>query len=286
MINQRLAQKQRLKILPQQIQLLNFFHLNTLELELRIQNELEDNPLLEDQKNDYEPMVDRYNKDAVKDFSDWEEFIYDDIPDYKLEYNNYLHDEKFPDKPIVSCTDFRKTLKEQYKLNCDDENEIEIANYLIDSLSDCGLMDLSAEDLAEDFSFKNNKWLEPGIIKKVLIKIQQLEPSGIAAQNIRECLLIQLSSFNTRRPDVKIAKRLLEDHFIDLHNRNLDKIKSHLKIDDEELKIVLHLIAKLKMKPITEPSEPFNTNQNILPDLIINNLFEYIFSIDKPFHAY
>ncbi|HET7896252.1 MAG TPA: RNA polymerase sigma-54 factor, partial [Flavisolibacter sp.] len=66
MINQHLAQKQRLKILPQQIQLLNFFHLNTLELEQRIQQEIEDNPLLEDQKNDFDTEVDKFNKDTVQ----------------------------------------------------------------------------------------------------------------------------------------------------------------------------------------------------------------------------
>jgi RNA polymerase sigma-54 factor len=72
MINQTLAQKQRLKILPQQIQLLNFFHLNTLELEQRIQQEMEDNPLLEDQKNEFETVVEKFNKDSVQDYQDWE----------------------------------------------------------------------------------------------------------------------------------------------------------------------------------------------------------------------
>ena len=90
MMNQKLAQKQRLKILPQQIQLLNFFHLNTLELEQRIQQEIEDNPLLEDQKNEFEPLAEKFNKDSVQDYQDYEEYVYDDIPDYKLEYNNYL----------------------------------------------------------------------------------------------------------------------------------------------------------------------------------------------------
>ena len=73
MINQTLAQKQRLKILPQQIQLLNFFHLNTLELEQRIQQEIEDNPLLEDQKNEFEPLSEKFNKDSVQDYQDYEE---------------------------------------------------------------------------------------------------------------------------------------------------------------------------------------------------------------------
>ena len=269
MINQRLAQKQRLKILPQQIQLLNFFHLNTLELEQRIQQEMEDNPLLDDQKNEFEPLVEKFNKDAVQDFQDWEERGYDDIPDYKLEYGNYLHNDKLPERPITSGFDYRILLKEQFKVNNTDAREIELAEYIIDSLNDHGLMEQELQDLAEDISFKHNKWVEAEEVGKVLFKIQQLEPVGIGSRNIRECLLIQLRHFNQKRPDVRMAIQLLEHHFTDLHNRNMDKIKHHLKIDDEELKIVLQLIATLKMKPVCEQQDAINVNQTIIPDFIL-----------------
>lgn len=269
MINQRLAQKQRLKILPQQIQLLNFFHLNTLELEQRIQQELEENPLLEDQKSEFEPLVEKYNKDAVQDYQDWEEHGYDDVPDYKLEYGNYLHNDKLPERPIASGYDYRILLKEQFKVNYTNGREIELAEYIIDSLNDHGLMDQSLEDLAEDISFKYNKWVEPEEVSQVLEKIQQLEPIGIGARNIRECLLIQLKQFNQKRPDVILAVRLLENHFTDLHNRNMDKIKHQLKIDDEELKIVLRLIASLKMKPVCEQQDGVNVTHTIIPDFIL-----------------
>ena len=269
MMNQRLAQKQRLKILPQQIQLLNFFHLNTLELEQRIQQEIEENPLLEDQKNEFEPVVDKYNKDSVQDYQDWEEYGYDDIPDYKTEYSNYLHNDKVPERPVVSSYDYRRSLKDQYKLTTDNEREIELAEFIIDSLSDCGLMEQKVEDLAEDISFKHNKWVEPIEIEMILEKVQHLDPVGIGARSIKECLLIQLHRLNTKRPDVRMSIKLLEEHFTDLHNRNMDKIKAHLFIDDEELKIVLRLIASLKMKPVCELQEGININQNILPDFII-----------------
>ena len=269
MINQHLGQKQRLKILPQQIQLLNFFHLNTLELEQRIQQEIEDNPLLEDQKNEFEATVDKYNKDSVQDYQDWEEYGYDDIPDYKTEYSNYLHNDKLPERPLVGSYDYRKALKEQYKLTSDDEREIELAEVIIDSLNDSGLMEQNLEALAEDISFKQNKWVEASSIEMILEKVQQLEPVGIGARSIKECLLIQLYRLNIKRPDVKMAIRLLEEHFTDLHNRNMDKIKLHLSIDDEELKIVLRLVASLKMRPVCELQEGVNINQNILPDFIV-----------------
>ncbi|MFL5786901.1 MAG: RNA polymerase factor sigma-54 [Flavisolibacter sp.] len=269
MINQHLAQKQRLKILPQQIQLLNFFHLNTLELEQRIQQEIEDNPLLEDQKNEFEPIVEKFNKDSVQDYQDWEEYGYDDIPDYKTEYGCYLHNDKLPERPITNNYDYRKSLKDQFRLTTDDKDEIELAQFIIDSLNDCGLMEQNLENLAEDISFKHNKWVEVESIAVVLEKIQQLEPVGIGARSIKECLLIQLYRMNRKQPDVKTAIKLLEEHFTDLHNRNMDKIKAHLLIDDEELKIVLKLIASLKMKPVCEIQEGVNMNQNILPDFII-----------------
>ena len=269
MINQRLAQKQRLKILPQQIQLLNFFHLNTLELEQRIQQEVEDNPLLEDQKNEFETVTEKYNKDSVQDYQDWEEYGYDDIPDYKTEYSGYLHNDKLPERPVVGNFDYRKVLKDQFKLTTDNEREIELAEFIIDSLNDSGLMEQDLEALSEDISFKHNKWVEADEILVILKQVQQLEPVGIGARSIKECLLIQLNLMNIRRPDVKTAIRLLEEHFTDLHNRNMDKIKAHLNIDEEELKIVLRLIASLKMRPVCELQEGINTNQNILPDFII-----------------
>jgi RNA polymerase sigma-54 factor len=270
MINQHLAQKQRLKILPQQIQLLNFFHLNTLELEQRIQQEIEDNPLLEDQKNDFDTEVDKFNKDSVQDYQDWEEFMYDDIPDYKAEYGSFLHNEKLPERPIVGSYDYRSAIKQQFKLISEDEYEVELAEFIIDSLNDCGLLEQSLDSLAEDFSFKKNKWIEPETLLQILEKVQQLEPVGIGARSIKECLLIQLYRMNTKRPDVRIAIRLLEEHFADLHHRNMDKIKAQLKIDEEELKIVLTLISTLKMRPVCELQEGVNTNQNILPDFIVS----------------
>ncbi|MGE5521017.1 MAG: RNA polymerase factor sigma-54 [Candidatus Dadabacteria bacterium] len=276
MINQHLAQKQRLKILPQQIQLLNFFHLNTLELEQRIQQEIEDNPLLEDQKNEFEPLVEKFNKESVQDYQDWEEYGYDDIPDYKTEYGGYLHNDKLPERPITNSFDYRKSLKDQYKLTTEDAREIELAEFIIDSLNDSGLMELSVTNLAEDYSFKQNKWIEPEEIFDVLKKVQQLEPVGIGATSIKECLLIQLERMNTKRPDVKIAIRLLHDHFNDLHNRNMDKIKHHLNIDDEELKIVLRLIAALKMRPVCELQEGVSSNQNILPDFLVTRTADTI----------
>jgi len=268
MITQNLAQKQRLKILPQQIQLLNFFQLNSLELEHRIQQELEENPILEEKKDDDAESADKFSKEEVQDYQGYDEYGYDDIPDYKLEYRNYLPDEKCVNRPVADVTDFRKEVKQQFQLVASNEREILIGNYLIDSLDDNGLLSLGLEQLAEDYSFKNNIWLETEEIAEVLCKIQALDPVGIGSRDIGECLLIQLQRMNTKRPDVKKAIVLIKDYYADLKSRNLEKIKDQLKIDEEELKIVLQLLSCLKMKPVAESAHSM-VNQYIAPDFII-----------------
>ncbi|MEO8582789.1 MAG: RNA polymerase factor sigma-54 [Flavitalea sp.] len=269
MLHQNLAQRQQLKILPQQIQLLNLFHLNTIELEHRIQQELEENPLLEESATEEITDADKFNKEDVQDYKDWEEYGYDDVPDYKTEYENYFNNEKIPERPLPESADFRETLKQQFKLMYYDEKDILTASYLIDSLNESGLLDQDLPAIADDLSFKHKKWVEVSELEEVLLKLQQLEPAGIAARSIRECLTLQLKRMNTKRPDVKMAIRLLDEHFADLGSRNMDKIMHHLNIEDDELKIILQLLASLKMKPITESTESFVANQQIMPDFII-----------------
>ena len=113
MLKQVQTQKQQHTILPQQIELLNLFHLNTLELELRIQDELNENPALEELASGDEANGDKCSKETVQDFQNWEEYAYDDIPDYKTEYKNYLSTEKIPERPMAESTDFREELKKQ-----------------------------------------------------------------------------------------------------------------------------------------------------------------------------
>ncbi|HZG24528.1 MAG TPA: RNA polymerase factor sigma-54 [Chitinophagaceae bacterium] len=270
MLQQHFTQKQHLKILPQQIQLLNLFHLNTLELEQRIQQEIEENPMLEEVSTEDDISSEKYNRDSLHDFKDYEEYAYDDFPDYKMEYENYFNAEKIPERAMPETTDFRQVLKEQFEfLNCSEDDKM-LAHHLIDSLSEEGLLEQDLQDISSDISFRCKKWIETEDLLKVLGKIQDLEPAGIGARSIRECLLLQLKRMNCKRPDVKMAVRLLEVHFAELSSRNMDKIMHLLNIDEEEIKIVLKLIASLKMKPITI-AIGVTANLNIIPDFIVTN---------------
>src|SRR5690606_11334886 len=135
MIKQHQSQRQQLKILPQQIQLLNLYFLNSLELEQRIKNEMEENPLLEvTEEKDYDE-TDGLSKDSVQDYQDWDEFGYDDVPDYKSEYQNYFSTEDAPNIPISSHTHFKDEAKQQLRLLDLPEEDMEMAEYVIDILN-------------------------------------------------------------------------------------------------------------------------------------------------------
>jgi RNA polymerase sigma-54 factor len=269
MLTQIQTQKQQLKILPQQIQMLNIFHLNVLELDQRIEDELEENPLLEMNEEEETVAVEKFAKEDVQDYEDWEEHGYDDVPDYKMEYENYFNSDSVPNVPIKAFVDFREALKDQVRYMTLSDKELRLADYIIDCLNCNGFLLQDLEDMADDLSFKQGVIVEAEELEKVVQKIQKLDPVGVGAKNTKECLLLQLHKMTKKGPDVKIAIKLLESHYADLSHRNMEKIMESLCIDEEELKIILRLLASLKLKPILEEFEGTTVNNNIIPDFIL-----------------
>jgi len=269
MLSQIQTQKQQLKILPQQIQMLNIFHLNVLELDQRIQDELDENPLLEMNEEEESVTVEKFAKESTQDFEDWEEHGYDDIPDYKLEYENYFNSETIPNVPIKSFSDYRENLKDQIRYMGLSEKQLNLADYIIDCLNCNGFLTQELEDMADDLSFKHGVLVEADELEEVVKHIQKLDPVGVGAKNTRECLLLQLHNLERKGPDVKTAIKLLENHYADLSHRNMEKIMEALLIDESELKIVLRLLASLKLKPVIEEFEGTTVNNNIIPDFIL-----------------
>lgn len=269
MLSQIQTQKQQLKILPQQIQMLNIFHLNVLELDQRIQDELDENPLLESAEEEEAVSVDKFAKESVQDYESWDEHGYDDIPDYKMEYENYFNSESLPNIPIKSFSDYRQNLKEQIRFYGLADRQLQLADYIIDCLDCHGFLQQNLEDMADDLSFKQGVLVEEEELQEVVNHIQKLDPIGVGAKNTRECLLLQLRHLQKKGPDVKKAIQLLENHYSDLSHRNMERIMSALQVDEEELKIILRLLASLKLKPVLEEVDGGTVNNNIIPDFIL-----------------
>ena len=275
MISQQQTQRQQLKILPQQIQLLNLFFLNSLELQQRIKNELEENPFLDCTEEKPKDEDTKLSKDSVNDYEDWEEHGYDDRPDYKSEYQNYFDSEVAPNAPIINTTTFKEDAKKQLGLLDLSDDDRAVAEYIIDILSPQGLMDRSLDEVADDMSFHIQNIVSVDTVKRGIAIVQSLDPVGIGACSIQECILMQLRSMNIKRPDVKCAINLVQNHYNDLLHRQFEKIHHALKIDDEELKVTLNLIGSLNFYPIVETAHhhPKNT---IIPDFIVTNFGDTI----------
>jgi RNA polymerase sigma-54 factor len=231
MLSQIQTQKQQLKILPQQIQMLNIFHLNVMELDQRIQDELDENPLLEQNNEEENVNIDKFSKESVQDYESWEEHGYDDIPNYKLEYENYFHNDSIPNIPIKAASDFRENLKDQIRYMDLTDRQLQLADYIIDCLNGNGLLTQDLENMADDLSFKQGMIVESEELIEVLTAVQKLEPVGIGAQNTKECLLLQLYNISKKGPDVKKAIQLLENHYPDLSHRNMEKIMDALEVE-------------------------------------------------------
>jgi RNA polymerase sigma-54 factor len=271
MISQQQTQKQQLKILPQQIQLLNLYFLNTMELEQRMKQEMDDNPFLDVKGEEpTEELIEKPSKDTVSDYEDWDEHGYDDLPDYKNEYGNYFASEQCPERPIVSYTDFKAAAKEQLRLLDVSEKDQALCEYLIDILNDKGLMDLSLEEVADDLSFHLKSIVDVDTIKKGLAIVQTLDPIGLGACSIRECLLIQLNTLDQEQSLVKSAVALVKDHYEDLMHRQFEKIHHALNMNEEQLKEVLNLVGTLNFHPVVENATTIEPRNTIIPDFIIS----------------
>lgn len=275
MISQQQSQRQHLKILPQQIQLLNLYFLNTIELEQRMRNEMEENPFLEiTSEEKFEEG--EAKPDQIQDYSDWDEHGYDDIPDYKQEYQNYFSADDAPQMVITSQSHFKDDAKQQLRMLSLDEKDQTIAEYLIDVLDNHGLMEKNLEEVADDLSFHLMGLVEVATIERLLGLIQTLEPIGIGCKSVQECLVMQLEKLDQKNPENRTALRLMKTHYNDLMHRQFEKIQHALSIDEEELRIVLNLVGTLKFYPVSENASSFEPKSTIIPDYIVTRFGENI----------
>lgn len=267
MLQQTQLQKQSLKIFPQQIQMLGIYHLNSVQLEQRIKDELDENPLLESEVMEENIDTCKADKDLPKDYQDWEEYGYDDIPDYKVETETYIHSNNV-NLPIKERPDFRTHIKQQLiNLHLSDE-EKDIAEYIIDCISNNGFLERDLPEIADDISFSKKIFVEESKVENVLLKIQELDPLGLGCRNIQEFLVKQLKA-KKKNPVVKKSLLLISNFYQELQKRNFEKICSGIGVDEEELSIILRYIRTLQLKPMNIASENLLVKETIIPDFIL-----------------
>ena len=243
MLKQQLQQKLQQKLSPQQIQLIRLLELPAIELEERIKHELEENPALEEGRE----IQDDFEKSDDTDFSDeggtpesetdlalGDYLSEDDIPDYKLQEIRGKAEQK-EDIPFSVNQSLNEFLLQQIGLRELPETEMKIAEYIIGNIDDDGYLRRDLEAIADDLIFQAGQEVTIDQVKGVLLVIQDLEPIGVAARNLQECLLIQLEKGN-KNNDCQLAIRVLKEYFDEFTRKHYDKIVRGLQVDEESLK--------------------------------------------------
>lgn len=283
---QTLSQKQIQKFSPQQIQMLNLLQLTAINLEQRIKDELEENPALEEGNDQSNEEVEEFNNeenanddDSVikqeqtdKDF-DFDTYADDDyVADYKTIVNNSSPDEEVYVAPVLQMVSFQQMLKDQMPNFNLTEKEKHIVEYIIDSLDDDGYLRDDVVQLTNDFSFAESIFVDETDMIKAIKVVQQMEPAGICAASLKECLLLQLNRMTLENEEEKNALYIIENHFNDLSNKNFEKIVRSGKVNNQELKDALKLITGLNPKPVAGTNATDSNAPVITPEFIVNNI--------------
>jgi len=271
MLKQTLQQKLLQKLSPQQIQLMKLLQLPTVALEQRIKEELEGNPALEEGKEIKEEEEDiaqeerEEQSDALEEF-DFSEYMDDDTPDYKYNVSNKGRDEEERDIPYSGGTTFHERLRNQINLQKFSDKEAQIAEHLVGSLDDSGYLRRDLTSVEDDLAFSLNIIANQEEIENVLKSIQQMDPAGVGARDLQECLQIQIARKNRDKDAVRIATVILEKYFNEFTKKHYQKIIDRMEIDSETLKDAIDEILKLNPKPGNSMNTSGKSVQVVVPD--------------------
>lgn len=277
MLKQYLQFKLSQKLSPQQIQLMKLIQLPTQAFEQRLKQELEENPALERGKDKETDDFDDAFSD--QDFGDNEhieandinvdEYLSDDeIPAYRLHANNYSADDDSKTIPYAAGTSFTQQLTDQlntFRLNDDD---YQIAKFLIGSIDDSGYIRRPLLDLMDDLAFTQNIYTDIETIEKVLKVVQQLDPAGVGARDLQECLLIQLQR-KVQTPNTELAAAMIENAFEQFTKKHYQKLLKKFDITEIQLKDAVLEIERLNPKPGSSFSNNLRSIEHVVPDFTI-----------------
>ena len=273
MLNQKLKLKLSQKLSPQQIQLMKLIQLSTQEFEQRLSTEIEENPALDTSKDESIEPDNLDDSEFEKDDNSHEEIDVndylsdDDTPDYKLKSNNYS-EESEKSIPFASGTTFNQYLTAQLHSFSLNKKEQQIAEFIIGSLDPFGYLRRDILDISDDLIFTLGIDADEILIKDILDKIYLLEPPGVGARDLKQCLILQLKRKNKTKT-IDLSLKIIEEYFDLFSKKHFEKIKQKLNISNDELKDVVSEIEKLNPKPGGAFNENTKINSSIVPDFTI-----------------
>jgi RNA polymerase sigma-54 factor len=279
MLRQSLNLKLSQKLSPQQIQLMKLIQLPTQAFEQRVKEEMNENPALESGKEEDE----EYEKDEFdneEDFDDDEnsiesdeinidEYLSDDeTPDYKYSANNYSDDDETRETPLAAATTFHQDLLNQLNTFILTDADREIAEFLVGSIDDMGYLRRSIADLVDDMAFTQGIYTDEQTVERILHVIHELEPSGVGARDLQECLILQLKH-KTPTESVALALDIVENQFDAFTKKHYDKLQGKYGVSLELLKKANDEIEKLNPKPGNSFAGSARLVEHVVPDFTI-----------------
>ena len=258
---QQLKQTQRLS--PLQIQTIKLIELPAPELEQRTQKELEENPVLE------EVVDDSPEGEEKKNVSLSEYGGSDPTPSYKLYVNNQGKDLKPQYNTFSVQESFHQSLEAQLGYCKLDERQRQIASFIIGMIDDDGYLRRDLESLADDISFRLGIETTDEEVEQLLKLIQEFDPVGVGARDLRECLLLQLKA-KKQTPSIDLATRILRDHFVEFTKKHYSKITARLNITEDQLKEAIAEIVRLNPRPGGQIDDSYTEQvQQVVPDFLV-----------------
>lgn len=272
-----LTQSLQQKLSPQQIQFIKLLQVPTAELESRIEEEIEQNPALEEgseeepeSRSEESPAEDTNEKESGEEVDIKDYLRDDDYAGYKTQTDNSDDEDEDREIPIPVTTELHEQLMSQVGYLGLNEKQLAIGKQLIGSIENDGYIRRELEAIVNDMAFSQNIDTNVEEVEEVLKKIQTFDPPGIAARNLKECLMLQLDRMDDGHDiDVTVAKRILSEAYDEFTKKHFQKIQKKLNIEDEEfIRDAIDLITKLNPKP-GGGSGGMAKNQYIIPDFIV-----------------
>ena len=281
MLKHSLQFKLSQKLSPQQIQLMKLIQLPTQAFEQRLEEELVENPALENGKDEVENYEEDYNNDNSDDYEDdydneridtdinIDEYLSnDETPDYKYQANNYSDDDEDKSSPIAAGITFHQDLINQLNTFILTEDERSIAEFLVGSIDDMGYIRRTIQDMVDDMAFTQGIYTDEKTVERILNVVQELEPSGVAARDLQECLLLQLKH-KTPSESIDLATKIIEDQFDAFSKKHYEKLLQKFDVSKDQLKKAIDEIERLNPKPGGSYDGNLRMTEHVVPDFTI-----------------